>query len=1298
MMKRIPLLILILFFVSSLNIRAERYYYFDHMTTSDGLSSNTIYCTMQDSNGFMWIGTRDGLCRYDGNNFRNMREIAREDGISGNIYAINEDSEGRIWYSTPNGVHIYDPMSGKTNSLGIGEETSCFTIQTDTKGKIWLIADSLYRYDSATLEKKTYPFEGFPPSSMTVDSYGTVWLAMADGRLQTYDSRTDTFVQRACNHRIMRITAAEDGKLLVATSRSEVMYLDCVTLEGEILYKADRGNGIMNLIERVKGECWIGTQQGIYIRRAGSDYKGQAIHDASTPESISADYITSLGKDKNGNIWVGTYYTGINIWKDRGDEMALYFTNPTKNSIKGKIVRSICQDHRGYIWFCTEDGWLNRLNPVSQEMKNYKLADDLNLQGLVIDGEKMWVCSYGRGLWLFDLNKESVVKHYNLPLNSVTLGLKSQKGQIFAGTARGLYLYDKDSDSFNRLENVRRDFVHSLYQDSKGRIWVGTYGNGIKCIDEEGNLLFHTSVSDNGGSLPSRFITSCFEDSRHRIWITTEGGGVCYTDPDYNLESMNFHYLTTDDGLPSNVTCAVAEDQDGMIWISTTNGIVSLSEDNLQITELINGSQEPTGHQFSYGAVCTTSNGVFYFGNTDGMVSIVPSKMKNSRMQEKLVITDIMASDSGHSFSLCEEGKSAMVTANVEVKHRNASSIHIGFVSPEYSSRTPLYSYRMSRGKEKGFAGTTYDNNVTFTGLRAGKYRFKVSLVGMEDVAECSRILNINIKPHPLLSNLAVAIYVLICLGLIAGAIMLIELKRKRDKARQIAKMISNKEKEIYNAKINFFTNITHEIRTPLTLIKMPIDKIISSGAYNSSNESNLRTIQANTDRLLNLTNQLLDMRKLENNEISISFVKEDICSIVRKAQKLFEQMAAEQHITMSSEIPDTPIYIMCAKDSVLSIISNLLSNAIKYGNGQINTKIETGADQQSVIIRVESNGEIITGQDIENIFKLFFQREGAEKGVNGTGLGLPYARTLANMHNGRLYLDDNVAELNSFVLELPVSQEDQITIEHPSVEAETELPEFDSSRHSILVVEDSAELRTYLAKEIASSYNVLTAANGADALDILRQEKIDLVISDIMMPIMDGCELCNAIKSDSDLSHVPVILLTAAVGVETRIETLKSGADGYIEKPFPIELLMSNIKNLFRNKEISYQQFISKPLTHYNSVTTNKVDQEYMDKVHEFIMKHISEPDLNIESLTTQIGTSKSSLYRKLKANTGLSINEYIRVCRLKQAAELLSSQKYKINEVAFMTGFSSPSYFATCFMKQFDITPSEFVKNLGQ
>ncbi len=1291
-------LILCLFTTAFFISKAERYYYFDHVTTTDGLHSNTIYCTLQDRNGFMWIGSKDGLSRYDGNSFIKMRDLVKEEGIGGNVFAICEDIEGKIWFSTPDGIHIYNPLTGHLQAIDMVSGTSCFSIQADHKGKVWIITDKLYRFDCSTLEYESYSFEDNMAISVAIDTYDTTWIALTDGSILTYDVRTDSFLPRIFDQKIRNIVAAEDGKLLMTTAGNEVMYIDCVTLSYEVLYKAEKGNSVMCIVERTKGECWIGTQQGLFIRRAGTDYKGQAIHDEATPESISADYITSLSRDKSGNIWAGTYYTGINIWKDRDGEMSLYFTNPSNNSLKGKIVRSICQDDRGHIWLCTEDGWLNRFNPTSQTMKNYKLADDLNLHGLIIDGNRMWVCSYGNGMWLFDLSKERVTRHYDLPNNSVTLGIKTREGEILAGTVMGLFRYDETNDTFVNIESLGRDFVHSLYQDSKGIIWVGTYGNGIKCIDENGTLLSHTTVSHSEGHLPSRFITSFYEDSKHRMWVTTEGGGLCHTDPDYDVSSLTFNIMTTEDGLPSDVTCAVAEDQDGIIWASTTNGIVSLSEDNLKVTELINGNNEITGHQFSYGAVCSTRNGVIYFGNTDGMVSLVPSKMKARSSQDKLIITDIVAHDSEHAFSLCEDGKSAMATEYVEVEHKNAASIHISFVSPEFTDRNPLYSYKIARGKDDGFSGTTYNNNVIFTGLRAGKYRFEVSIAGKEDIPECSRTLDINIKPHPMLSKAAFIIYSILGIAFLVGMVIMLELKRRRDKARQLTKLTSRKEKEIYTAKINFFTNITHEIRTPLTLIKMPIDKIISSGAYNSSNEKDLRIIQANTDRLLNLTNQLLDMRKIENNEINISFVQEDICTILNKALMLFEQMAAEQHITINSDIPAAPIYIMCAKDSVFSIISNLLSNAIKYGNGLINVKLETDAEEQNIIIKVESNGEIIPDRDKENIFKLFFQREGAEKGVHGTGLGLPYARTLANMHNGRLYLDDKVKDKNSFVLELPVKQAGEITIEQTQVVSDAELPEFDSSRHTILIVEDSAEMRRYLAKEVSSVYNVFIAANGADALEILKKEKVDLVVSDIMMPVMDGCELCNKIKSDSDLSHVPVILLTAAVGVATRIETLDSGADGYIEKPFPIELLISNISNIFRNKEISYKQFISKPLTHYNSVTASNVDQNYMDKVHEFIMKHISEPDLNIESLTMQIGTSKSSLYRKLKANTGLSINEYIRLCRLKQAAELLSSQKYKINEVAFMTGFSSPSYFATCFLKQFNITPSEFVKNLGQ
>jgi DNA-binding response OmpR family regulator len=463
--------------------------------------------------------------------------------------------------------------------------------------------------------------------------------------------------------------------------------------------------------------------------------------------------------------------------------------------------------------------------------------------------------------------------------------------------------------------------------------------------------------------------------------------------------------------------------------------------------------------------------------------------------------------------------------------------------------------------------------------------------------------------------------------------------------------------------------------------------------------------MQANTNRLLTLTNQLLDMRKMEKYELKPTFVTLDLTSLVSEVCSWFYQVAEDQHIHIESSLPGKPVMVQCAKDMIEKILNNLLSNACKYGSGQVRVMMVVSADGETVKVRVDSNGPRIPERDAERIFDTFYQTPDAmQRQKQGTGLGLPFARSLAALHHGRLYLDTWVPEWNSFVLELPVHQPDAVALPASDPVAEGESIEEDQEeaaaeathRHAILIVDDSPDMRGYLAKELSESYNVSVAANGKDALDIIRNQRIDLVVSDIMMPIMDGCTLCNSIKTDTELSHIPVILLTAAVGMETRIETLEAGADGYIEKPFAFELLQATIDNLFRNREIANQQFVHSPLAHFSSVVTGELDHDFMERLHDVVMQHLSEPDLNIETLTQELGTSKSTLYRKVRANLGLNINEYIRVCRLKKAAEMLSSQKYRINEVAYQTGFSSPSYFATCFQKQFNVSPSSFLKGL--
>ena len=1296
-MKRLIYAVTAIFMMASHAASAERYYYFDHLKTTDGLPSNTIFDAMQDKAGFMWIGTRDGLCRYDGHNFQRISEITPVHKMNSSTFAITEDASGKIWFSSSTGVGYYDPYTDEAGTVGLLGGRAIVEMEADSRGNVWLASGSLFRYDTGNGGMHTYSFGDSQPSMITEDSMGTIWILDRDGQLYTYDRLNDTFNPQGIDERFSIIEATLGNNLLVATAENEVMLLDCISLGCRTIFPSSKDRTIRCLTEGNKGEFWIGTDSGLFIRREHEDYHGEAFHDKSTPASISADLITSIDKDRNGNIWIGTFYTGLNIWKNKADEIAVYFQNPSKNSIKGEVVRSITSDNDGKIWFCTEDGWLNSLDAKNQITRTFQITKNLNMHDILMDGDHMWICSYGNGVFLYDYRSDKVIKHYNLENNYVICAIKTKGNELLFGTREGLFTYDKDSDSIIKKETAGNDYIYCLYQDKRDQLWIGTYGNGIYCLNHDEKTPFRYRNADNG--LTSRFITSFFEDSQNRMWVSTEGGGVCVTDPGYDISDIRFTSITREDGLASNVTCSTAEDSDGMIWISTANGITSISGSTLKVTGHLNGDNEVNGHQYSYGASFSGTNGILYFGNTKGMIAIMPSKIKNADTGRQLYITSIEARKSGRTLYLKNEGKSVLTSTDIKVRHRDASTIIIGFAAPEFTASNTLLHYTLSKGKRELFSSTSEDHSVQFTGLRPGKYRFHVCLMGQSGDGQ-SKELTIRIQPHILLSTPAYILYVLLGLGLFAGMMFQMDMRRKQERARQYTKLVNNKEKEIYNAKINFFTNITHEIRTPLTLIKLPIDKIMSSKSYTPESEKDLRTIQANTDRLLSLTNQILDMRKMERNEMKLSFIKEDLCNIVKKAISLFEQMAQEQRITMTINIPENPLEIMCAKDSVLTIITNLLSNAVKYGKEKINITVEC-RNGDTAVVRVDSDGEVIPEFDKERIFQIFFQREGAAKEGQGTGLGLPYARNLANMHNGKLYLDSNVLEMNSFVLELPVEQAEEVNIVLPPVnqkQSERENVEYDNSRHTVLLVEDSEEMREYLADELSDNYNIRTACNGADALEIIRNEKVDIVISDVMMPVMDGCELCNTIKSDSDLSHIPVILLTAVIGNDTRIESLEAGADGYIEKPFPIELLKSNIANLFKNKEISYRQFMNKPLTHYNSVTVNKVDQDYMDKVHDFIMKHISETDLNIENLTLQLGTSKSSLYRKLKANTGLSINEYIRLCRLKQAAELLSSQKYKINEVAFMTGFSSPSYFATCFQKQFNITPSEFVKNLGQ
>ena len=1273
---------------------------FRNFSTDDGLPDNSVRAIFQDSDGLIWLCTREGICMYDGLHFKQLEDPSC-DILDGLAMSLAEDPQHRLWFITTRGIGFHDLTTGETRTVHrntSGGLVGAADIAVDRNGMVWFANEDIFCWDSnREILMDFSPTALFRSNTVEADSNGSIWFLSTAGDLYRFNTINSSFEQisRGAGERFSRQDIVSDGAghILSSSPGGIVLRTDIMTNATTTLYRTDAGE-IRCIVPEPGGRCWLGTDHGIVL--VDGDHCQLFTHDRSDPDSIAGEDIWSMLLDRQGNLWAGMFYNGLALHRTPRNLVSRHLGRRSGGDLPGDMIRPVITVDDSHILAGAEDGGLSLLNLADDTVEDLTFSGPggtpVNVQGLCLEGNDLWIATFGNGAYRMDFPSRKLRKNYLSDLSAATVA-RTRSGDIYLGTTAGLYRYDRKADRFQSCPEFGSSFIHTLYEDSRGNFWVGTYGNGV-WTGKDGAFK-HITQNDKEFGLSSDYITSIREDSRHRLWVLTETGGACFAGLDEIASgTFCFRSLSRRNGLPSSIACCIQEDLDQVLWLTTTNGIVKLDPEDLSIREIYQEEHGNTMNQYSYGSACSTSSGRLFFGTSRGLVCFAPAERTN-REPLRLFITEISANGPNGPFPVTEKGKSTLQTRKIRLRYKDLSSLTIRYAAPDFqSTRTGLFR-TVLEGKRRSIQSYTSSGETTYTDLAPGRYQFRVNGVGNR--REAFRTLDIEIRPPLYRSVAAFILYALAALVILGILARQWDHIRQMRMTRQVEKLQAEQEKELYDAKINFFTNITHEIRTPLSLIKMPLDKIISSGNYTESNRQELLTMQANAERLLSLTNQLLDLRKMEKMEVNPTFLPNDLAALLRKTCDRFVPVAKDQHIQMDIALPETPFVVDCAGEMVEKIVGNLLSNACKYGNGYVRVALEPQPDGERVRVRVDSDGERITDYDAEQIFEKFYQGGPARQG-KGTGLGLPYARSLAALHGGTLTLDRSVTDYNSFVLELPVHQE--MKVELPSVREKDEAEEMpaaiDNLHHTVLVVEDDPDMRGYLAKELSEEYNVLVAANGEDALQLVESQRIDLVVSDIMMPGIDGVALCNRIKSTTEYCHIPVILLTAAVGMETRIETLQAGADGYIEKPFAIELLKANIANLFKNREIANRQFTQSPLTHFNSMVTGGMDQEFMERLHDIVMKHLAEPDLNIETLTTELGTSKSTLYRKVTANTGLNINEYIRVSRLKKAAEMLSSQKYRISEVAYMTGFSSPSYFATCFQKQFNVSPSAFVKGL--
>ena len=1316
------LFVLSLFFLTvTVKVAAEVpfYYYFRTLDTKSGLSHSTVNVLLQDCRGFMWMGTKDGLNRYDGLSFRVFHK--ENSGLGNNsVTALHEDGDGNIWVGTDAGIYIYSPgredfsyfdkiPSGMDSR--INRSVTC--IASDGQGNVWMTADGegLFCYDKKLDSLKTcidYAEESLPNiTHFWLDEDG-VWIGSYEDNLYLYEEKSgikgfrDNEGREPFRGKIINAAAKGMHNCLYVAASDGLWEINLTTRKVRNLLKGY----VRSVCLRTDTELWAGTEQGLYIYDLQKD---TCIHLTTSVSddryALSDNAIYSVFKDKEGGMWIGSYFGGVNYYPCQYTYFEKYYPHDGMLYM-GRRVREFCADSDGMIWIGTEDKGLFHFNPSDGSLEPFTHPDLYhNIHGLCLDGNSLWVGTFAGGLNRIDLHTRRL-KHYGkgdapntLNADNVFSVYRSSTDEIWVGTTSGLLRYNRATDDFTRIRQVENVFVYDILEDSSGRLWIATYSDGVFCYDiPHGEWRKYGWQANDSTSLPYNKVISIFEDSRKRLWFMTQGAGFCR----YVPETDGFVRYDMSDGFPSNIVYKMLEDDNGLLWLSTNDGLVSFQPET-EIKHIYTTANGLLDNQFNYQSGYKDEKGKLYLGSINGFVSFEPSTFTRSKRISPIVLTDFFLYNKrlpiGSKDSPLQESVtlSDAITLEADQNMFSLRALVLSYQAP--LSNKVLY--KLDGFDKEWFLLDNADSRISYSNLPYGSYTLRVRGANSDGVWNPSeKTLRIRVRPPFYLSGVAYAVYFILSVGMALAFVRYFRRRNLRRHQMAMEKLEYEKERELYAAKIDFFTNVAHEIRTPLTLIKSPLENVLSSGHVDDAVKDDLEIMDMNTNRLLDLVNQLLDFRKTETKGFQLNFADYNISDIFGKTYIRFTPLAKEKGLDFTVEAVDN-LHAAVDKEGFTKIVSNLLTNAVKYAETYIRVELKRSEDGKSFSLEITNDGKVVPPAMREEIFKPFIQyREDGSYKAPGTGIGLALARSLAELHGGTLRMDDS-SECNRFILTLPLYQEKALHLmrketEEAAVKTEEAAGSSQSGlRYTLLIVEDNAELRRFLQRRLSDSYRILCAANGVEALDVLRNAVVNLILSDVMMPEMDGLELCDRVKSDLDYSHIPVILLTAKTTLQSKMEGLNAGADAYVEKPFSMDYLKVCISSLLKNREQLQAAFMHAPFVPTNSIAISKADEDFLKKLNEVVQANIQNPDFSMIDLADQLCMSRSSLNRKIKGILDVTPNDYIRIERLKKAAQLLQEGTCKINEVCYMVGFNTPSYFAKCFQKQFGVLPKDFAGN---
>ncbi|MGL5682988.1 MAG: hybrid sensor histidine kinase/response regulator transcription factor [Marinifilaceae bacterium] len=1237
----------------------------------------------EDKRGFIWISSRSyGVFRFDGTNHINISELAGIDSLADIRGSISIDSNNNLWFISQQRIKLYscdgNNIISTPSSLAEFDKVKQL-MHLDNDHIVINNKDSVWSYNIKDDKVNKLAISCDRLIGCTRDE---VWY--------TDRNMFCKYIFKTNECQIVASSGFNTANINVITKLSDGSYLIGLFREGLVLLSSDGfckpliGNDIIRDIEaNGDGSYWIASESGLYRYYEENGKLEVTRKEWINPYGLPDNAVYAIKKDSKQGLWIGTFFKGLSYIPKR--ILDYTYINPaiSNNLNVGNVIRTLATDNNNNLWIATEDGGLNCLYSQRGEIINYSAHNNThplsstNIHGLIFYNNEIWAGTYKEGIDVLNPQTGKVIRHYNKHdnglLDNFILDMKQSKdGQLFIGSKGGVQQYNLATDSFTTL--IKGIAVYSMAIDSDNCLWIGST-SGLFKQNNKGEIPKRMDMFEQTGKQRC-IITFIKEHSDRSIWIGTNKGLYKYVSTD-----CKFQYIDISTNKLTLEIKAIEEDQYGYVWLSTSNGILRLDTATNKAIHF-SFKTEPTTSQFNYNSVYKNLEGDIWFGSLNGLIRFTPKEKYNEVQDREIVISAFSYNRMEGDGYVTHHRNFTNSIFNNNLPHKQ-NNIKIELFCADYAnSANRKFMYNIE-GYTRGWI-TTESNAIELQNLYPGKYNIRVK--GYSPIDRFSTLetsFAFTIAPPIYLSLYAYIIYGFLIVVSVSVILYFYHKREKLKRQRMEQQLHARHEIELYESKIDFFTSMAHEIRTPLTLIKAPLENI-EELINNDKVNSHISVIKRNTEWLFSLCTQLLDMRHMKNCHRELNINIAEIVGIIRCLVTDFKPSINSKGLIIESNLDDaTEILIKIDTDILKKIMINLLQNALKYSQKRIQINIEQNED--NVDISVFNDGELLTPEDKYHIFTMFGRKESNQPGC---GIGLTFAKELALSHGWTLDVIFDLPNLNHFKLRIPVI-EHQYEIENCGKNGVK-----DKSRLHILVVEDNVELKNYLAQLLNDKYYITTASNGKEALNILGQQSVSMVVSDIRMPQMDGVELCTAIKGNDALSHIPIILLTADNAINSKLNALACGADDYIEKPFSERYLIARIDNIIQTRVRLYEEFKRKPLSPLQSVTlTNPTEQLFIDKLTGLIENEIGNSELDVDFVATSLGMSRATLYRKAKGNLDMSIADFITLCRLKKGAKLLAENGYMISEVAYMVGFSTPSYFSRCFLKQFGITPKEFI-----